>query len=127
MGPTTLLRREIKRVFVPHLASKSFLPDLRHAPNFLAYRKIEADQVHVCEIQWDKYGRPRFALNFGKAPADGVVDLLGKPVAPRRRLPFWRSDIGTARPKSRPVDVRMVPAGSPLDRVPHVMVPAPPS
>jgi hypothetical protein len=87
MGRTTALRHEIKRVFVPHLVSKGFSPDPRSSPNFLTFRRIEADRVHVCDIQWEKYGRPRFVVNFGNAPAGGVTDVLGKPIMPEDILP----------------------------------------
>jgi len=100
MGRTTALRREIKRVFVPYVESKDFSSDLRSAPNFLCYRRIEADEVHVCDIQWEKYGRPRFVLNFGKAPADGVVDILGKHVMPEDILPSHAPIRGRLTPHS---------------------------
>jgi Domain of unknown function (DUF4304) len=100
MGRTTALRREIKRVFDPHLKSKGFSPDLRGAPNFLAYRRIEADQVHVFDIQWEKYGRPRFVVNFGKAPVDGVTDVLGKHIKPEDTLASQAPIQGRLKPGS---------------------------
>jgi hypothetical protein len=100
MGRTTALRREIKQVFVPYLANKGFSADLRSAPNFLCYRRIEADQVQVFDIQWEKYGRPRFVVNFGKAPADGVVDLLGQRIKPDDILPSHAPIRGRLAPGS---------------------------
>src|SRR5262249_35472387 len=100
MGRTTSLRREIKRVFVPYVESKGFSPDPRGAPSFLCYRRIEAGEVRVCDIQWEKYGRPRFVVNFGKAPADGVMDLLGKHVMPEDILPSHAPIQGRLTPRS---------------------------
>lgn len=100
MGRTTALRREIKRVFVPHLASKGFSLDQRQAPNFLCFRRIEPDQIDVCDIQWEKYGLPRFVMNFGQAPANGVVDLLGKPVMPADIFPSHAPIWGRLSPRA---------------------------
>jgi hypothetical protein len=66
MGRTTSLREAIKQVFVPHLQGKGFSPDMRYAPQRFGFRKIDSDAVYVCDIQWEKYGRPRFVLHFGK-------------------------------------------------------------
>jgi hypothetical protein len=114
MGRTTALRSEIKRVFAPHLASKGFAPDPRH---LLCYRRIDAEEVHVCDIQWDKYDRPRFVLNFGKAPAAGLVDVTA-----RRHFAVSRPDLGEAYASSWRDDGKLVSAGSPFDRTAHRMV-----
>jgi Domain of unknown function (DUF4304) len=100
MGRTTALRSEIKRVFVPHLTNKGFASDPRNSPNFLCFRRIVADQVEVFDIQWEKYGRPRFVVNFGKAPADGIVDLLGKHIEPEDVLPSHAPTRGRLAPGS---------------------------
>jgi hypothetical protein len=50
MGNTTSLRREIGRVFIPHLADKGFAVDMRRAPQFLTFRRITSQGVHVCDI-----------------------------------------------------------------------------
>jgi uncharacterized protein DUF4304 len=100
VGRTTALRREIKQVFVPFLAKKGFSSDLRGAPNFLYFRRTEADQVQVFDIQWQKYGRPRFVVNFGKAPADGVMDMFGKHVMPEDILPSHAPIRGRLAPGS---------------------------
>lgn len=38
--------------------------------------------VHVFDVQWDKYGKPRFVVNFGEAPTEGVL-RYGVPVEAR--------------------------------------------
>lgn len=56
MGPTTELRRELKRTFVPFMAARGFVLDNRHAPQFQNYRRTVGDRVQLLEIQWEKYG-----------------------------------------------------------------------
>jgi hypothetical protein len=51
MGKTTPLRQELKRTFFPYLASKGFATDMRHAPQFFTFRKIEVSELRVCDIQ----------------------------------------------------------------------------
>jgi hypothetical protein len=87
MGRTTALRREIKKTFLPHMASKGFVCDMRHAPQFVSFRKITSDAIYVCDIQWDKYGRPRFVVNFGQCGPHGVT-LHGEQVLPQDIFPF---------------------------------------
>jgi len=49
--------------------------------------------VHVCDIKWDKYDRPRFVLSFGKARAAGEVDVIDKPIMSedilQSHVPTW--------------------------------------
>ena len=78
MGITSELRVEIKRTFVPFALERGFALDQRRAPKFLIFRRLHGEEAHIFEIQWEKYGRPRFALNFGVCPAAGTV-LDGKP------------------------------------------------
>lgn len=87
MGPTTPLRQEIKRVFVPYLTAKGFAVDTRGAPQFLTFRRVNARAIDVCDIQWEKSGRPRFVVNFGKCGADGVV-FRGNRIAPEDIVPY---------------------------------------
>jgi hypothetical protein len=101
MGRTTALRQAIKRTFVPFLAERGFSPDMRHAPWFLTFRQISAHAVHVCDIQWEKYGRPRFVVNFGKCSAKGVIFL------DEHLLP------GDIFPANTPVHGRLQPGKSP--------------
>lgn len=72
MGNTTDLRRAIKEAFVPLMQRKGFSIDRRDLPHFLTFRRIATERVDVCDIQWDKYGRSRFALNFGSCSALGA-------------------------------------------------------
>jgi Ni,Fe-hydrogenase III small subunit len=40
---------------------------------FLPFRRIRSTEAQIVEIQWEKYGNPRFVVNFGRCPKDGVV------------------------------------------------------
>jgi hypothetical protein len=72
MGNTTELRRAIKSRFVPFLTEQGFAIDQSHAPAFVDFRRFRNGQVHCIEIQWEKYGSPRFALNVGAASDSGT-------------------------------------------------------
>ncbi len=97
MGRTTPLRREIKRAFIPYLAAKGFSVDMRHAPQFLTFRRVDADCLHVCDIQWEKYGRARFVVNFAKCGAQGVM-LRGEHIPPQEVFPFHGIERGRLCP-----------------------------
>jgi hypothetical protein len=40
---------------------------------FTPFRRVRGNVIHVFDVQWDKYGRPCFVINFGEAPSDGVA------------------------------------------------------
>ena len=71
MGNTTELRREIKARFVPLAVSHSFTLSQQQAPFFLEFRRIRDGEEQIFDIQWEKYGRPRFVVNFACAAGRG--------------------------------------------------------
>lgn len=73
MGTTTELRRELKRTFLPFMATKGFVLDQRHAPHFMDFRRAAGDRVQFLEIQWEKYGKPRFKVSVGEVSSKGTV------------------------------------------------------
>lgn len=81
MGRTTALRRALKSTLFVHAERQGFVLDTRHQPQFSTFRRRVGDTVQVFDLQWDKSGAPRFVINFGEAPAQGVV-REGQPVAP---------------------------------------------
>lgn len=99
MGRTTDLRRSIKALFLPFMLEKGFKVDLRDMPAFMGFRKITDDRVYVCDVHWEKYGRPRFVLNFGSCGPHGVV-CHGKEIDPNDVTASNASSAGrlTARP-----------------------------
>lgn len=83
MGRTTPLRSALKATLFPIAAARGFVIDKSAQPQFTTFRRLTGGEVHVFDVQWDKSGKPRFIINFGKAPARGVT-RQGKPVAPER-------------------------------------------
>jgi hypothetical protein len=73
MGRTTALREAIKRDFVPFLRNKGFVLDMQDAPRLYTFRKTHSDVVLECSVQWEKYGSPRFVLNFSKRGPEGLI------------------------------------------------------
>ncbi len=65
-GRTTALRKSIKEEFIPLLIAKGFAVDNHYAPGTILFRRAAGDTLHICDIQWDKYGKPRFILNIGE-------------------------------------------------------------
>lgn len=74
---TIPLRDALRAVFFPHVIAAGFELDKRWQPQFWVFRRYATDAVHVFDIQWDKYHRPKFVINFSEAPLDGV-DFCGK-------------------------------------------------
>lgn len=98
MGNTTDLRREIARIFVPHVERNGFTMDKRDLPAFLRFWRIKGDAAHLFDIQWEKYGRPRFVVNFGRCPATGLI-IRGKHYAPQDVLASWAPEGGRLQPQ----------------------------
>jgi hypothetical protein len=85
MGRTTALREAIKRDFVPFLRDKGFVLDMQDAPRLYTFRKTQSDVVLECSVQWEKYGSPRFILNFRECGLDGVIVPPTGRLAPSQR------------------------------------------
>lgn len=81
MGRTTPLRAALKATLFPHAQALGYAVDTSHQPQFTVFRRRVGAEVHLFEVQWDKSGRPRFVINFGKASAEGVV-WNGEAIAP---------------------------------------------
>jgi hypothetical protein len=43
------------------------------APRCYRFRKIDSDAALECDVQWEKYGSPRFILNFYKRGPKGLI------------------------------------------------------
>jgi hypothetical protein len=72
MAKTKPIRDSLTAVFFPHVLSLGFELDKRWQPLFMVFRRFSTNAVHVFEIQWDKYHRPKFVINFSEAPLGGV-------------------------------------------------------
>lgn len=102
MGTTTALRREIKSRFIPYVERQGFTLDEREAPAFWIFRRAAGEAAHVFSIQWDKYGRPRFRLDFGTCPLDGL-NARGEHFPWLDVHPHWLPDTATLKPRGGPL------------------------
>lgn len=97
MGRTTALRQEIARVFIPRAQDAGFTVDRRHAPVFIEFRRTKDGTLHIFDIQWEKYGKPRFVVNFGTCPSAGM-EIGGKHYAPDEVIASWTPVCGRLQP-----------------------------
>ena len=99
MGVTTELRRAVKARFFPYLLARGFVADLRNQPSATVFRRPVGSRVQVIGIQWEKYGKPRFAVHFGTCPAGGL-HLQEGVCSSEDVLPTWCPDTGSLQPHS---------------------------
>jgi hypothetical protein len=97
MGVTTALRQEIKRQFFPLMQERGFVLDPSDAPHLLRFRRLTSTEAQIVEIRWDKNGRPRFVVNFGRCSKDGVV-IRGEHFAVEKIYAGWLSGGGRLQP-----------------------------
>ena len=71
MSRTSILREAIKAKFYPFALGRGFVRG-KATSMFTPFRRIRGNVVQVFDVQWDKYNRPRFVINFGEAPSNGV-------------------------------------------------------
>ena len=67
------LRETVKRRFYPFAETRGFARIKSSNALFTTFRKCDGDTVYEFEIQWDKYHRPSFVLNFSLPEGSGVV------------------------------------------------------
>jgi hypothetical protein len=60
-----LLREAIKNKFFTFLKDRGFIPQKHSSLSYNFYR-IKDQKIHLLDIQWDKYNRPRFIVNFSE-------------------------------------------------------------
>ena len=60
------LNDEMKRAFYPWVKAKGFIKQKSTDPHCVEFRRESPMGVDVFEVQWDKYWRPYFVINFGK-------------------------------------------------------------
>lgn len=99
MGTTTDLRRALKARFFPYVVARGFVADHRDQPTSTLFRRVAETRVHIVGVQWEKYGKPRFAVHFGTCPAEGL-HFQGRFCSPEDMLPTWCPDIGSLQPRS---------------------------
>ena len=64
------LNDELKKRFFPLVKSRGFEKLKSTDPHFAEFRRTAIRGYDIFEVQWDKYWRPYFVLNFGKQGAE---------------------------------------------------------
>jgi hypothetical protein len=72
MGEPPRCARRSSETSFRYLRDKDFVPEKQTAPIY-PFRKIDSDVVFECSVQWEKYGSPRFILNFSKRGRTGLI------------------------------------------------------
>lgn len=98
MGRTTDLRRALKTRFFPYALDRGFVADGRRQPVSTTFRRLAGSSVQIFDVQWEKYGKPRFAVHFGTCPAGGL-SVSGTLHPPGEALPTWCPDTGSLQPR----------------------------
>ena len=86
----------IKQEFYPFAKARGFERDKSINPLFKTFRRRTGTVDQVVEIQWDKYWRPCFVINFGRAAGDERIDYEGR--LQRKRGGGRNCWFGTRRP-----------------------------
>lgn len=71
---TNPLRDEVKRTFYPFAARAGFERIKGGGPHFTYFRRASGDVIDLFDIQWDKYARPCFVINFGQCALNAEQD-----------------------------------------------------
>jgi hypothetical protein len=71
------LRAAVSEDFCAHLSSLGF-ERCKRSSLFYPYRRRSLRGYDLVEIQFDKYHRPKFVINFGVLPGDFIVDSYGR-------------------------------------------------
>jgi hypothetical protein len=88
----------LKARFFRHAADRGFVIDERNHPRSTTFRRSRDGRVDIFEVQWDKYGKPRFAVHFGACAAEGLR-INDKLFSPDETFPTWCPDAGTLQPR----------------------------
>lgn len=79
MSHAKVLRQLVNSQLTTFVEAKGFAREKSTHPLFQTYRRVVQDRVQVFNVQWDKCSKPRFVLNFGEGPLQGVR-LWGKDI-----------------------------------------------
>jgi hypothetical protein len=66
------LRKAVWSRIVPALITEDFHPLPQDEDKTQRFVRRESGVIHVLEVQWDRHGRPRYVLNYGTCPVDGL-------------------------------------------------------
>jgi hypothetical protein len=74
LSKSTPYREALVSQFYPFVSGKGFVRGKANAL-FVPFHRICDSKIHWFEIQWDKYHRPFFVLNFGEITNDQSMKL----------------------------------------------------
>lgn len=60
-----------------HVLRLGFQPEKKRN-EFYSFRRPGEERDEIIEVQFDKHNRPKFVLNFGIVPANGIIDAYGR-------------------------------------------------
>lgn len=92
MSQSQPLREALKKRFYPFAQERGFVSG-KATSLFTPFERVADGKIHFFEIQWDKYHRPRFVINFGERASSEKNDSA--PPISTGRLQRWRG--GTMR------------------------------
>jgi hypothetical protein len=92
------LREAVKDSFYPFAERAGFERLAGGSPLFTNFRRRSGDLVDVFDIQWDKYSRPSFVINFGQCPPQDEKDCHKPCRLQRKRSGHLSSWFGLRKP-----------------------------
>lgn len=72
MGKTKALRNAVKERIFPLFEAKGLQRAKGRNPLVCEFKRLTHHEIWVVAIQWEKYGKPRFVVNFDKFPRTGI-------------------------------------------------------
>lgn len=72
MGKAVTLRNLVKEAIFPLLEAKGLQRVRGRNPLVFEFKRLTHQEIWVVVIQWEKYGKPRFVVNFDKFPRAGI-------------------------------------------------------
>ena len=101
MSPAAPLREAVKLLFYPFAESKGFARAKSRSSLLTLFRRATTDSMQLFEIQWEKYNRPSFVVNFSEGPIGGL-EVRGAPVAAADLEPYHCPTLGRLKPRNCP-------------------------
>ena len=96
--PEAALRDAVASILIPALVEAGFRCQSGRSRLFTPFFREAGEVVHLLEIQWEKNGRPRFVLNYGTCPKQGLV-AGSRTFKPAEVAVGWLPDYGRLLPK----------------------------
>ena len=93
------LREALKARFYPFATAQGFVRAKSTHPHFTLFRRTTASAVQVLELQWDKYHRAAFVVNFAEAPLAGVT-IHGTHIRALDIEPYQCPSLGRLTPRN---------------------------